>query len=94
MHGMQRIPALCVNKPFSGLHELNLADYEVLSCETLHDIAGHIKKLFTELPQSLTKSAKSLFETSLNGAFGKKEAKRGCDYRSTLIKICVQIKGL
>ena len=88
MNGIQRVPALMYNDAFKSLEEVNLQNYEILPCEPLHDITGHIKNLFAELPTHLPKEEKKLFNTTVHASFDGKDCKRGCDYRASLIKLC------
>ena len=54
LRGQKRVPALLYCSPESSLKHLNLEDYEVLPCEPMHDIAGHIGNVLQELPHHLT----------------------------------------
>ena len=87
MVGIQRVPALIHNFPFTPLKELNLDKYEILPCEPLNDITGHIKIIFVEIPSHLLKAKKNIFNETLNAAFEGKDSKRGCDYRAALVKL-------
>ena len=93
IHGIQRVPALCFANPQATLEELNLKNYEVLGCEPLHDVTGHVKNIFEAIPVYLEKTQKELFYTTLEVAFEGKDAKRGCDYRVALIKLAILLEG-
>ena len=90
MHGIQRFPSLMQADP-SMIFELK--NYEILGCEPLHDIKGHIENLYMELPHHLPKSQKKLFEETIIASFEKKDCKRGVDYRKSLIKMNVALHG-
>lgn len=77
--------ALMFNSPNISLKEANLDCYDILLCEPLHDVTGHIKNLFSELPLHMDKDQRHLFEEAMQAAFGGKDAKRGCDYRLALV---------
>ena len=62
-------------QPSLSLTELNLANYEILNNEPLHDISNHIKNIYAELPHHLSKSLKSLVEEIIQASFNNKEAK-------------------
>ena len=50
LKGVQRVPTLLIANPEMSLAQCHLASYEVLDCEPLHDIKGHLSNLFEELP--------------------------------------------
>ena len=75
------------------MEDLNLERYEILPCEPLHDIVGHIKNLYEEIPVHLTSSEKAIFTNLKNATFEGKDSKRGCDYRASLVKLCFIIQG-
>jgi len=77
--------ALLFNTPDISLKEANLDCYDILLCEPLHDVSGHIKNLFVELPLHMDKEHRKLFKDSVQAAFGGKDSKRGCDYRLALV---------
>ena len=85
MHGMQRLPLL-VNPDLSILESF-LSNYEILGCEPLHDIKHHTEKLYTEIPQHLSKIESKLMLQAISDSFCNKEVKRGVDYRISLIYI-------
>ena len=92
MHGVQRVPALYFTRPLAAPEDMNLELYECLGCEPLHCIGNHIKNLFEEIPYHLEKEEKRIFSETVEAAFQGKEAKRGCDYRLSLIYCCVTLK--
>jgi len=53
LKGVQRVPTLLVSHPQQSLDSLNLSRYEVLDCEPLHDLKGHIRNLLAEIPYLL-----------------------------------------
>ena len=69
LKGAQRVPTILTLNPTQSLHRLNLTDYEVLDCEPLHDLKGHIYHVIKELPYLLSSPAKDqikqVIETTL-----------------------------
>ena len=61
MAGIHRLPALLFEEPDATLESLHLHQYDVLSCEPLHTIKGHITNLFEELPRQVPKKLKNDF---------------------------------
>ena len=50
LKGAQRVPTLLTQKPSQSLADLNLNKYEeVLDCEPLHDMKGHLLNLLPEI---------------------------------------------
>ena len=92
MCGIQRAPALLVYDPF-GQKSLNLSEYEILPNEPMHDLTGHLKNLYEELPRQLCKAEQKLFNETLSAVFEGKQAKRACDYRLSLVKLCIHLNG-
>ncbi|PFX25074.1 hypothetical protein AWC38_SpisGene10291 [Stylophora pistillata] len=62
LKGIQWVPALCFPNQTTYLQDLNLAQYEVVPVEPLHDLKEHINNLLKELPKHLTNKEKVLFE--------------------------------
>lgn len=54
LQGAQRVPTLLVLNPQQPLANLNLSQYEILDCEPLHDLKGHISHLLNEVPHLLS----------------------------------------
>ena len=83
LHGVQRL----YDHPTFNFSDLNLAEYEILCHEPLHDIANHIKNLYNELvhhvPNNIQDRLKQIIQNSFNG----KEAKNGSDYRKSLLLV-------
>ena len=61
LEGIQRVPSLLITNPTQNLEELNMQQYQVLECEPLHDIKGHICNILSELPSLLDSNTKQLF---------------------------------
>ena len=83
MHGIQHLPALFFTEPEASPENMLLELYEILPCEPLHDVKGHIQNLFEEIPY-YTKKEKLLQKT-----MGGKNCNRGVDYRVGLIQLVV-----
>ena len=86
MHGIQRLPALLYksSEPFD-MRNYNIPDYEILTCEPLHDICNHTKNLYDELPRHLPKNEKAKLNDIISTSFHSKEAKNSSDYRKSLL---------
>ena len=86
MHGIQRLPALLYksSEPFD-MRNYNIPDYEILTCEPLHDICNPTKNLYDELPRNLPKNEKTKLNDIITTSFHSKEAKNSSDYRKSLL---------
>ena len=63
MHGMQRLPALFFNE-WQNRDMLN--SYEILPCEPLHDIKGHITNIYEEIVYHATnEKERSLLKSTI-----------------------------
>ena len=79
LHSMQRLPALMYNHPTSKLSDLNLANYEILCHEPLHDISNHKKSLYNELFHHVSNNIQYRFKQIIQNSFNGKEAKNASD---------------
>lgn len=52
---------------------------------------GHITNLYQEIPFHLPKDQKELFNKANKSSFAEKEAKRGADYRKSLIDVTISL---
>ena len=86
LEGIQRVPSLLIHNPTQPLEQLNLDSYQVLDCEPLHDLKGHINNIITELPSILDPDIKTHYKQVLEADLSK-EKKTGADYRLTLIHL-------
>ena len=88
MRGIQCVPALCFNNPEETMEDLGISSYEVLPCESMHDIGNFIQILFEELPHHVdekgSEALKQAIETSLNG---QEQIKRTVDHRCALLQV-------
>lgn len=50
LQGAQRVPSLLFVSPCQNLEAINLQHYTVLDCEQMHDLKGHLRNLYAELP--------------------------------------------
>ena len=82
LQGVQRVPALLAFTPTAELTRYGLQRYQIMPCEPLHDIKGHVSNLLTELPHHLTKAAGNQVKNIINATVG--EHNRGCDWRKAL----------
>ncbi|XP_057308110.1 uncharacterized protein LOC130645997 [Hydractinia symbiolongicarpus] len=85
--GIIRVPALCFGNEHSTMESLNLANYEVMPIEPLHDCKGHIKNLWDVLHEVLTPQENKIFQQSLDATYGSKDKVRGSDYRLSSIVV-------
>lgn len=86
LRGVQRVPAMLLLNPTQGLNLLHLERYEVMACEPLHDLKGHLKNLLEELQHILplgevSTKIRALLESSLC-----KDKLTGADIRRTVIQ--------
>ena len=82
--GKQCLPALVHH----NIEEFEfLQKYEVLPMGGLHTIAGHIKNIYQGIQYHLDKQEKEKFSALIHASFSGKEAKRGCDYRLSLVDV-------
>ena len=68
-----------------GTVESKIPNYEILPVEPCHDIPGHIKNIYDELPHHLVKEEKEILEYAITTSFNKKDTKRSVDYRKSII---------
>ncbi|CAH1240892.1 Hypp6172 [Branchiostoma lanceolatum] len=74
----------------STLKAINLEQYEVSSCESLHNAKEHMKNLLEELPNHVNPQDKaSIME--VQSAFQGKEVMRGSDFRKLLISVTAHL---
>lgn len=86
LRGVQRVPSLLLQNPTQPLSELHLQHYQILDCEPLHDIKGHIQNVIQELPGLLDQSTRTKLNKLLTVDLHK-EKKTGSDYRLLIIHI-------
>lgn len=69
LQGAQRIPTLLTQNPSRSLASLNLHHYEVLDCEPLQDLKGHLYNLLSKfialLPSQLQQQCKEILDSML-----------------------------
>lgn len=92
LRGKKRVPALLYCSPESSLENLNIEDYEVLPCEPMHDMAGHIGNILQELPHHLPPEQAQLLRESTKLATEGKDKKRACDQRCSIIVASSQMR--
>ena len=91
LKGIQRVPALCFPNQTSTMQDLNLAQYEVVPVEPLHDLKEHINNILKELPKHLTNEERSLFEEGVEAVLSTKEKLRGSDFRLCCIVLALHL---
>ena len=80
MHGIQRVPALLFTEPEVSPEKLLFESYEILPCEPLHDVKGHILN-------HVKNKKEKLLQKTIDYVMGGKKCKRGVDYRVGLIHL-------
>ena len=90
--GVKMVPALLYGNEFKEIRNI-LPDYEILPVEPCHDIPGHIKNVYTELPHHLNQTEKEILEHAINTSFAKKDTKRSVDYRKSIIIVTTYCRG-
>ena len=94
MHGTQRLPALFFYERTKTAEDLMLKEYEILPCEPLHDVKGHIINLYEEIPyHACNEDEKSLIKPVIHQSLEDKSCKRGVDYRASLIKCVILLQN-
>ena len=89
MHGMKRFPSLMqADQTITSM----LEHYEILGCEPLHDVKHHVENMYVELPH-VNKAEKRLMEETIQLSLERKGIKRRIDYRKSLIKLNVSLRG-
>ena len=79
--------------PTTPLKYMLLEHYEILPCEPMHSLGGHIKNLYEELKYHINPIEKQVLTTTITASFSGKEAKRVADYRLGLVDICISVKN-
>ena len=82
--GTKMVPALRYGNEFETV-ESKIPNYEVLPVEPCHDIPGHIKNIYDELPHHLIKEEKEILEYAITTSFNKRDTKSSVDYRKSII---------
>lgn len=75
LKGIVRPPALAFGNADKSLQEIS--HYEVNPVEPLHDLKGHIKNVWEELPCILPQPLNEKFKAILAGYFREKDTIRG-----------------
>ena len=81
MHGIQRVSTLFFPEPEVSPEKLLSESYEILPCEPLHDVKGHILNLFEEIPYHVTNKKEKLLQKTIDYVMGGMNCNRGVDYR-------------
>ena len=62
---------MCFGNLNATMRESHLKSYEVSPVEPLHDLKGHIRNVWEQLPHHLSPDVKQLFTEKLNLVLGK-----------------------
>lgn len=92
LKGVQRVPSLLLTYPEEPLEDINLKNYQILDCEPLHDLKGHLSILLEELPHILQQPLRGEIEAIIDCNLYSRETKRGGDYRLTVIHILALLR--
>ena len=91
LKGVQRVPALLAFEPRSDLSRFALNRFQIMPCEPLHDLKGHISHVLTELPHHLPKEVGQQIADIVNSAVG--DHNRGCDWRKALFQCTNKVQS-
>ena len=91
LRGVQRVLALLAFTPRAHLSRFALENYQVMPCEPLHDLKGHISHLLKELPSHLSKEAECEIDRIVQETV--REHNRGCDWRKALLLCASAVHG-
>ena len=92
LKGNKRVLFLLFYNPSADLEHLNLSFYEIDMVEPMHDIAGHIENILTELPHHMHPKDKELFVKSFSICKAEKE-QRCCDWKKMLLVMIISLDG-
>lgn len=88
LHGICRPPALLLGSVTRSMSEQNLGEYEVLSCEPLHDIVNVIHHIIEELPFVISQpETKKELEKFAETTIKEKNEIKGSDARMFAIQL-------
>ena len=90
LSGAQRVPSLLILNPTQSLSSLNLPRYEVLDCEPLHDLKGHLSNLLPEIPHLLPPGLKEQCQQLLTTTIQKQKLS-GATVRTAAIKLFLKL---
>ena len=76
--------------PTQPLSAINLQDYEVVDCEPLHDIKGHLYNILYEIPHLLSEPLKSEYTQVLESTVPKQKTS-GAVLRTAAIKLLMKL---
>lgn len=91
LQGAQRVPTLLVLNPQQPLANLNLSQYEILDCEPLHDLKGHISHLLNEVPHLLSPILKEECLKIIENTVPKQKVS-GAHYRVALMTVYLKLR--
>ena len=91
LKGAQRVPTLLTQNPSQSLTDLNLHRYEVLDCEPLHDMKGHLLNLLPEITYILPSDVKQEYQLILDTTLPKGTV-CGALLRTAAIKLFLKLR--
>ena len=89
LEGAQRVPSLLTLNPKQRLEDINLQEYEILDCEPLHDLKGHLLNL-PEIPNHLSEPLKTECQNILDTSLTKQKVS-GAVLRTAAIKLHLKL---
>ena len=90
LEGAQRVPTLLSLNPTQALSQINLQEYEILDCEPLHDLKGHLLNLLPEVPNLLPQPLKTECQQILDCTLTKQKVS-GAVLRTAAINLLLKL---
>ena len=85
---------MLLTNPVQALRDINLGRYEILACEPLHDVKGHLHNLLDELPHILPAGEVSTEINTLLKSTLSKDKITCADLRKTVIQAFLILSDL
>ena len=93
LQGIKRLPILLIKNPLASIDALGLSKYEIVMLECMHDIAGHIDNVVTELPHHVKDpNDKEMIKNLVDALKNEKTLLRCCDKRRILLILCRKLQ--
>ncbi len=90
LEGAQRVPSVLTPNPTQSLFDINLQDYEILDCEPLHDLKGHLLNILPEVPKLLSQPLKTECQNIIDVSLTKQKVS-GAVLRTAAINLQVKV---
>ena len=93
LKGIKRVPILVITDPLANIQHIGLGQYEICMLECMHDLAGHIDNVVTELPHHVKDTNEKLVVKNLVESLKQeKNMLRCCDKRRILLILAQTLK--